>query len=545
MPRSLVPSASRGRLAARVTGLVTGLVAALVAATLTTPAPSTAAVVAVAASARTAASMDFAPKTFVGGMRLTFTGNIGVRGRRAIRLQVHMNRPGDRWQTIDGFRRTTNRDGSFRFHYVAPSMRDKSLRVRGEGGYVTPSRLFNARSQDVVLETAAGEPLQSAVVGQPFDVRVDTTPTVEGRSDLPGPVLAGRALTLQRRVIDPTQPLGYSSPWRTVATGVVTDAQGVGLFRDVAVAQLGTVVYRVRQERWTRNGDDVGWFASFPTPVTVHGLHQRPPSVDLRSATLSGSTGTSTGSGGSTTAGTAYGWAPALWDFGWAAGESLSTPPHRGSDPVGWWLDASDGTGRAVQHNGQLMLDSQRELRRWAASRGTTMVTLQDNPMRLGRWEVRLRADTDDQGFVPGRTRIELVPANPAHYACGARTITVAEVAPGSGAVTIGARSPSGRTWSRTLPGLAPDNVNHAWALEVGRSHLTWFREGRAIGTVPTSAAVPDVPMTLRLSIVGRGDDLVDKTQTYYDWMRAYPLGRGTEVRSGAALAESSSAPGC
>ena len=45
------------------------------------------------------------------------TGNIGATGRRVIRLQMNLNRPGDDWITIDGFRRRTQRDGRFRYGF--------------------------------------------------------------------------------------------------------------------------------------------------------------------------------------------------------------------------------------------------------------------------------------------------------------------------------------------------------------------------------------------------------------------------------------------
>ena len=489
---------------------------------------------------RAAASLDYSPKLFVGGQKLTFTGDLGVRGRRVIRLQMHLNRPGDEWITIDGFRRRTQRDGSFRFGYLAPSMRDKLMRVRGKGGYVTPAHTFNARSQDLVLLEAgtADVPLTTAEAGETFDIKVDTTPVVKGRHDLPGPVFEGRALTLQRRVEpDPADP-GHTQQWVTLSRGeVVTDGQGIGVFEDVPdPAGTDAVVYRVRQEDWTRNGDDVGWFASFPTCVDVVGPYNSEPDCDrgdkVTYRTTSVRTAGSGGQGGSTTAGGEYGWGPALWDFGWSKGEDLDTRPQRGRDAEGRWSAWSDGTGRAVPQNGQLMLDSQREYRGIANSRGTTMVTLRGNPMRYGRWEVRLRASTSQQGEQESRTRIELVPNDPADYDCGARTITVVDYSPLRSSVRIGAREPRGSQWTRTVEGLDLDNQNHAWAIEVARDHLTWFREGRPIGTVATSAAVPDVPMTLRMSIVGDedGDRRINKTQTYYDWMRGYSLEHGRQV---------------
>lgn len=525
---------SRTRAVACLAGAGLALAALTVPASSTTTAstaqaPATAPGTASKAAARRA-SMRFSPRSFVGGQRLTFVGNIGRNGRRPLRLQVHMGRPGDSWNTIDGVRGRTKRDGSFRFTYQAPSMRDKRMRVRS-GRLTTPARVFNARSQDLVLSAP-----DDVRAGVPFDIRVDTTPEdLRRRPDLPGPVFAGRTLTLQKRVT-PAGPVGYSSQWQQVGSRVQTDARGNGLFEDVTEESPGDAVYRVRQENWTRGGDRIGWFASFPTTLQEAASGPRPTRAGSAAAPDARTQPLARG-GGSTTAGVKYGWAPALWDFGWAYGESLTTRPHRGSDPQGWWLDAATGTGRAVQHNGQLMLDSQRESHDdYDRSVGDTMATLRGNPMRLGRWEVRIRMKSTDTAHQDFRSKIELVPDDPADYADGARTITIADMAAHSNTVRIGASAPNGRSWSRNVGNVKVRDVNHAFAVEVGKKHISWFREGRVIGTLKSRAAIPDVPMTLRLRLEGQGDQAMNRTQTYYDWMRAYSLKRGRTVTNGPAV---------
>ncbi len=479
---------------------------------------------------RVGASMDYSPHVFVGGMQLRFTGNIGARGERVVRLQQHMNRPGDDWSTVDGFKSRTNRAGDFDFTYLAPSMRNKSIRVVAKGGYKTPERLFNSRAQDLEITAPS-----VVAPGEAFSVGVDTTAEPAGSDVLASPVFPGRTLTLQRLVQTPV--LGYSSTWLPLAGATSqTNNNGQGTIHVPAGITEDTVL-RVRQEDWREGGDKVGWYPSFPLTVEV-GSQAAAARSDVVSSgpTASSSSARKGGEAGSDSAGERYGWR-ADFDFGWAYGESLDTPPHRGFKDYGSWLETTDGTGRVGPINGQLMIQSARAERRKEVARGATMATLEDNPGRLRRWEVRIRARSVDRDLADDVTRIELVPADPADYDCGANTITLAEYSPSDDRVRIGARR-NGTEWSKRVDVGNLDNDNHAFAVEVAGDHLTWFEEGQPIGTVG-AAAVPTGPMTLRLSTGNEGQGPRNITQVYYDWMRAYPLDIGKQVRAGGALSSS------
>ena len=498
----------------------------------------------VSLTARTSAApgprLSVSPGDYIGGQRLVFEGNIGRTGTRTLRLQLNLGRPGDPWQTIENFRATSEPDGDFRFGYRAPAMFGKYMRVSARGGLHTPSWKFYAKSQDLVLDAPA-----SVDAGETFSIGVDTTPTTDDlkrRDDLAPPALPGRELTLQRR-IGTYVPIGYADQWRTVAT-TTTDQQGEAVFAGLATST--DAVYRVRQERWTENGDDIGWYPSFPTYVRVGGAGAAGsvPEVASSAPVAAPAPVSRTVAVGSATAAERYQWRPSLWGFSWGYGESLSTPPVTGTDPVGWWLDAATGTGRAAKHNGGLMLDTQRQNSdddRYEDSYGTTSATMRDNPMTRGRWEVRLRTKSTERDDADARVLIELVPDRPEDYACGARNITIADVSPHGSTVDIGVRNTAGTQWRRTVRDVRTNGVSHAFAVEVGRRHITWFREGRPMGTVKARAAVPDVPMTLRLSVgdVVDGDPELNRTQAIFDWMRGYGLDRGRQFRGAAALARS------
>ena len=140
--------------------------------------------------------------------------------------------------------------------------------------------------------------------------------------------------------------------------------------------------------------------------------------------------------------------------------------------------------------------------------------------------------------------KIELVPARDQDYVCGARNITVASVKVGSGGVGIGARN--GKTqWQANRKINVPVDRAVSFAVEVTRKHVTWFYNGRPIGTVRSGAAVSDVPLTMRLSLAGDQNSEMNKTFFISDWQRGFDLHAGRSVTSGDSLRKGKYSGGC
>lgn len=491
------------------------------------------------ATARTSGSLNVSPKLYVGGQAVTFRGNLGVNGARTIWLQSHMGRPGDDWRRVQGFRTTTARDGSFKFKYPAPSMFGIKYRVASRG-VATPAHKFDARSQDVVLTTAVPDSYRvddgEALAGEPFTIKVDTTPVLSHRPDLPSPVFPGRGLTLQQRT-----PQGG---WKKLDT-TTTDNKGNGSFV-VPATGPGCPVYRVRLEPWTKGGSKVGWFPSFPTPVdVVSGPSSSRSCVTPGQARSDTTFSTQVGSktSAASTASSTHKWGLALWDFTWEEGQPLTGRPSRGSERKGWWSDSATGLGRASQHNGGLLLDSQR-LWSGPGDFGKTSVLLRDNARAYGRWEAKLRVKRLEIGAKNYTAKIELVPARPSDYDCGAHNITVASVKVGGATVGIGARN-GARNWSAKRKIRVADGKAVAFGAEVTRGHITWFYNGNSIGSVGSRAAISGLPLTMRLSLVGDGNNEMNKTSFISDWQRGYDLHRGKSVTKGASLRKTTVSSGC
>ncbi len=467
-------------------------------------------------------TLKVSPGVYVAGQKMTYTGSLGANGRKTVRLQFHMNRPGDRWTNVAGFSSRTDARGRFKFTYPAPAMWGISYRVVS-GRLASPPYKFHAKSQEVVLSVGGDN---TAEAGDPFVVAVDTTPNLSGRQDLPPPAIPGRTVTLQQRV--------NGNQWRTVDTGQ-TDRDGEVRFTRT-VADPGQVVYRVREENWTQGGNKIGWFPSFPTYVDVLPAggpaagHKAPQDRDVAPWPLMAA-------GGSPNASTRYGWGGSLWDFAWEYGESLTSKPFRGKDRKGRWIDTSNGSGRASHVNGGLGLDSRPGASAGPGDHGTTWGTLEGNPQKYGRWEVRLRSWSREGSAQDYRVKIELVPDRAADYRCGAQNITVADYGIHTPAVKVGANAVrKSKSWTYTKKKVALADVSHNYAVEVARDHITWFLDGKPIATVKDRAAISGVPLTLRVSLQGDGDKEMNRTRAMFDWMRAWSIDTGRRVTSGSRM---------
>ena len=501
-------------------------------------------------SAADGPTLRTSPTTYVGGQAISFRGSLGVEGRRRLHLEFHMGRPGDRWTDVDGFTAWSGRSGRYRFTYPAPAMFNISYRVAASG-VATPPVTFRARSQEALVTfhrvakdavTPIGASIGEIASGRPFGVRVDTAPRVKGRSDLPPPVFAGRGVSLQERV--------DGSSWQTVDTSR-TDPSGIATFavRDHAP---GRVVYRARLDDWTAGGSQVGWLASFPTTLRVTGTTPRPTSVS-RSVAVAPGPATSTRlpaprrtARGSTNASARFGWGAPLFDFTWEHGESLTSPPGKGTQRAGGWLDTSTGTGRASHYNGGLALTSKFSTAGGGGDRGTTAATLQGNAQAYGRWEFRMRSSSVETRTRDFRIVMELVPEDPDAEHCGAQAITVADVAVHSNVMRLGATSLSGKRWDGTVNGIRRGREEpHNFAVEVAHDHITWFYDGAVLATVDDPDAVSGVALTPRLTLRGRGQKEMNRTRAIYDWQRAWPVTAGTQTTSGPPLADEAFSPAC
>jgi len=476
---------------------------------------------AASAALATTGSMRVTPGKYLPGQALRFRGDLGITGRHRVHLESNMNRPGDTWLDVRNSTFRTDSRGQFDFKFRAPAMVNISYRVAG-GGRVTNAQRFNANPQELTLapvKRSPDYPFYRVRARSRVDLVVDTTPAIKTEFGTPA-AIPGRTVRLQER----TAP----DVWRTIARGTTDQAGNV--YFTVKAPKSGSRVLRAREDAWTVGANDIGWYASFPAYLVVSGS-PAPEGPRTTAGTPTYTTQTAT----RPTASQRFHWGVAEWDYAWDGGHSLDSPPSRGDVHRGRWRASSTGTGRVTPFNGGLVLQSKFK-KVGPGDRGSTSATLHGAAQERGRWEFRLQGRPWETGARPYRFRVELVPARSSGRGCSSRKIVVAAFTMTKRGMRFGVQSAeAGGAWRGKLPDVLLAERAFNVAVEVGKDHITWFRDGKPVGTVRNSRAVPGVDLVPRLSLVGRNVEM-NGAQVNSDWQRSWTLHAGSQVRRGPKL---------
>ena len=316
----------------------------------------------------------------------------------------------------------------------------------------------------------------------------------------------------------------------------MTDVAGHTTFSVVAPLAGDLVLPSAPGARGRQGADEIGWFPSFPTYFNADLLPDLPRAVPALSERRT-STVAQRQSPLRPTASQTWGWGASLWDYDWGFGEDFDSKPYRGTWLDGHWLDTSDGTGRAVPFNGGLVLQS-KLVHTGDGDLGTTTATLQGSaqqlrtlgvPARRGTPGRRARGPTASSWSWCRRAHPTAPAPRPASWS---PTSSWAHRDSGSGC----ARKAAGSTWSgrdaKAVLAEAPFNM----AVEVGKKHITWFRDAKPIFTLKGRKAQLGVPLVPRYSLVGQQEEM-NGAQVDSDWQRAFSLAARTQVTKGEALA--------
>jgi hypothetical protein len=194
----------------------------------------------------------------------------------------------------------------------------------------------------------------------------------------------------------------------------------------------------------------------------------------------------------------------------------------------GIWNVSAPGAGNVQTQHGMLTLNTGRT--------GSVSATLKGTGHAAGRWEIRLRSRQYSASAASYRVRTELVPAAGRPQDCGARDVALESYRLGTDRAHFYIRTlPNQEFASRHGMNLGNDRW-HTFAVEVTRTHISWFVDAHVVNTERRSAALSGVPLTVRFAMVGEPGKRMNVSRMQMDWLRYHTM-RKPNTRSIAAPA--------
>jgi Glycosyl hydrolases family 16 len=166
---------------------------------------------------------------------------------------------------------------------------------------------------------------------------------------------------------------------------------------------------------------------------------------------------------------------------------------------------------------GMLTLDSTRRS-------GTVWATVPGHARRYGRWEARVRSEQNGRGAKAYRVVWELVPAG--DYACGSKNLAISAYRFGDRRARTEVRTPSGAKFTAGKRRDLGQNVWHTFAVEVTRTHISWFVDTKVVRTERRDAALTGTKYQMRFRLDAVKGKRMNPARMQMDWVRYYTLER-------------------
>lgn len=199
--------------------------------------------------------------------------------------------------------------------------------------------------------------------------------------------------------------------------------------------------------------------------------------------------------------------------FGWGhRGATVYREEFIGHLPKRW---KKSGRGQVRDQHGMLTLNTRRH--------GSVSATRHGGASATGRWEIRLRSRRYTKGAANYRVMTELVPAKKSARHCGARNIALESYRAGTRNARFSVRN-QGLSFSAAKRVNTFDQRWHTFAVEVTRTHVSWFVDAHVIRTEKRAAALSGVPLTLRFTMAATKGARMNRSRMQMDWMRHWSL---------------------
>jgi hypothetical protein len=195
--------------------------------------------------------------------------------------------------------------------------------------------------------------------------------------------------------------------------------------------------------------------------------------------------------------------------FGWYRGNSLTRYEFIGHTDS-WWKVRGHGVVR--NQHGMLTLNTTRK--------GSVSATLNRKGHAEGRWEIRLRSKRYSSSAANYRVLTELVPAGTRKQHCGGRNISLESYKLGTDRAKFYIHTLPHNTF-RSFHGMNLANDRwHTFAVEVSKTHISWFVDARVVNTERRPAALSGVPLTVRFTMKAVPGKTMNQSRMQMDWLR-------------------------
>jgi hypothetical protein len=155
---------------------------------------------------------------------------------------------------------------------------------------------------------------------------------------------------------------------------------------------------------------------------------------------------------------------------------------------------------------------------------GTVSATVTGHGRRYGRWEARVRAQQYSHAHTPYHVVTELIPTGP--YACGRKSIVMEGYPLGTNRARMFIRNGKDEfTYGKGRDlGAGPF---HTYAVEVTKSHISWFVDAHVVMTERRPAALSGTDFKVRFRMLApKGARVMNPGRMQMDWVRYYTLAR-------------------
>ncbi|GAA1966655.1 hypothetical protein GCM10009798_28810 [Nocardioides panacihumi] len=208
-------------------------------------------------------------------------------------------------------------------------------------------------------------------------------------------------------------------------------------------------------------------------------------------------------------AGATYGWYPVLHRYEFKGGRKAPSSWHKA------------GRAKLYQQNGMLTLVAPK------GHAGDARTVWTGVGYRQGRWEVRMRTARETSGNADYRVMLSLVPESKRQRHCGAQDIDFLDYSPKQSHTanfnihTLPAnRFAAKQTLSRKVGG----DEWHEFAVEVTRTHISWFIDAHVVRTERRPAALSGRKYTMQAALVAAPGHAMNKTRLQLDWARYWTM---------------------